>query len=117
MRVTLEEIKDLIEYNTAVPDISVRGKGEEIPIWRGMFCMIASEVTSYSQKQIGKAVNRSGPTVVYWKKNFKNIFLTRPDVELIYHRVLDQLKLVEKPKLFALEMDRRAEEILNRMAS
>lgn len=113
--VELEEIKKLIERRRNIVDLGARVRGESLPIWRGMYCAVAGEVTEESRGKIGALVKLKPATVLYWEKTFKDLFFTRKDVELEYYQTLDDIKMLQNNKKVVRSFDLDAERIIKDM--
>src|SRR5690606_30654564 len=115
MPLTLQDIKSQIEYSLKIPDLAAKNKKGDLPIWRGMYCKIACENTGFTLRQIGAKVNLSHATVIYWKRNFENEFLTRKEVEHRYWFTLNQLGAAVAKNRALVQIEKVAEDIVNSM--
>lgn len=96
-RLELRNIKNLVEKNSGIEDISKNVKTKNIPLYRGMFCIIASEIREpryFPAWLIGETIGIKHSAVLYWRRTFKSILYAHPDIEYIYKFTLQEAKML-----------------------
>lgn len=114
-KLTSKEVLSVVERMSGFSDITVRSKGRDLPLWRGLYCKLACELTLEPRTRIGELIGRDHSTVTYWNGAFKNLFYTRTDMEEAYIFAKKELEAVRLRKSRLKWIDVQAEKIIESM--
>ena len=113
--ISAKDVFSRVREASGFKDLDSKSRKGDRPLWRGMYCKLAYEMTEETVYGIGRWINRDHATVVYWKNKFEDEFLTRPDLRFAYEHIKEELEFF-RGRLIALDvLDLEAEKIIRSM--
>lgn len=89
---TLKQIKEMVEQETGIADLSIISKAREHVIPRGIFCALAYKHTEETYRQIGRTIKRHYATVLYSLNSIESHLRYEPELREIYHRLDEEIR-------------------------
>jgi hypothetical protein len=100
--ITLKTIKELIEKELNIEDISIETRENNLPNIRYIYCLLAKNNTKESLKSIGLEIKRDHATVLHGLNKIENILKRDEYLSSLYSKIKTSLKnySLEKPSNF-----------------